>query len=347
MTDEGRLGRAAQEIAHLREENTRWRKSLDFVPSIIVTIDLLGTITHANRQACELFGYRLHECVGKNWYDCFFSQETRDRVKFYIRKLVNGDLEELRYFETPMLTRLRIPKVIAWRSLILNAKILFSRLGNVEFLRSQPVKTILGLVLTLALGSVLNAGPIIHVGDSLRFYNQEGNVGGGEFGVAILPDNTELFRTFCLERTEAISFDKNGLIVAGITDTVQLGSTGVGDPLDPKTAYLYDAFLKKTLVTPYDYTPGSAQHVSDANDLQLAIWAIEQEPGVILTAKAQAFIDEATAAGWTSTGSVSALNMMTPSGAFAQDVLYVIPEPSVMILMGLGLVGIGIARRRR
>ncbi len=119
MTDEGRLGRAAQEIAHLREENTRWRKSLDFVPSIIVTIDLLGTITHANRQACELFGYRLHECVGKNWYDCFFSQETRDRVKFYIRKLVNGDLEELRYFETPMLTRLRIPKVIAWRSLIL------------------------------------------------------------------------------------------------------------------------------------------------------------------------------------------------------------------------------------
>jgi hypothetical protein len=209
--------------------------------------------------------------------------------------------------------------------------------------------------------SAVNAG-VITAGDSIRFFDKEGSTGGGEFGVAELPAyNVELFRTFCLEKTEHIDFSKYGFKVVGVTTTAYDGSVGpAGDPLDPMTAYLYTAFVKHTLVSGYDYTAGTAQHIADANALQHAIWFIEQEPGVApLAGKALAFYNEAVAAGWKTLGDVRVLNLewnapgdpftkrQYAEGTKAQDVLYIVPEPSVMILLGLGLVGIGVSRRRR
>lgn len=202
--------------------------------------------------------------------------------------------------------------------------------------------------------SVCQAG--ISTGDTIRFTNREGSTGGGEFGVAELPNaNTELFRTFCLQVNEYLDFSPIGFKVVDISDHAQGYSD---DPLDARTAYLYTQFRNGTLSN-YNYTPSSAAHVASADALQKAFWAIEGETGSA-TGQALTWINEAAAAisggAWSGLGNVRVLNIewtfrsegQFPEGTPAQDVLTIVPEPaSFTVWCVLGMAGLAAWRRRR
>lgn len=211
----------------------------------------------------------------------------------------------------------------------------------------------------------------LKVGDQIRFFDREGNIGGGEFGVAKLPaKNTELFRTFCIERSESLDFESKGFVVAGIGST-----TSGGKSLDPKVAYLYSKFRDGTLAG-YDFTPGSSNHVKSANALQAAMWLIQGESGYGLGGnfgvfnslsnsvknKALAFKTAAINAVsgpnpiWTGLGLVRVANIewnyrkhKRKDGDPAQDVLILIPEPASIVfwLTATSMVGVGAVIRRR
>jgi hypothetical protein len=199
----------------------------------------------------------------------------------------------------------------------------------------------------------------IVVGDYIRFFDHEGTTGGGEFGVAVLPDaNTEVFRTFCMQLDEDQDFDPAGFKVVDISDRVQ--GNGPDDPLDARTAYLYTKFHNGTLSS-YDYTPGSAGHVASANALQMAFWAIEGEIGSV-SGQALTWINEAAAAisggSWSGIGNVRVLslewtdghNKHLGEGDAAQDVLTIVPEPAsfaVWGLLGVTCLAAGWKRRKR
>jgi hypothetical protein len=129
------------------------------------------------------------------------------------------------------------------------------------------------------------------------------------------------------------------------------GGTGVGDDLNPATAYLYYHFAKGTLSN-YDYTtPGRA---GSAGTLQKAIWYSEgeisglgtAEGGFTLTStqqtQAQTWIN---ASNWSDIGPVRILQMSGSTPDY-QDQLYLIPLPGAVLL---GVIGIGIvgAMKRR
>ncbi len=211
----------------------------------------------------------------------------------------------------------------------------------------------------------------LSVGDQIRFFDREGTIGGGEFGVAKrLPENSpELFRTFCVQRTESLDFSSKGFIVEGIRTETRAGN----DALDSKTAYLYTKFREGTLAG-YTYTPNSSNHIKSANALQAALWKIEQEPGYGLGGnfsvfnalpnsvknKANAFITAATSAIsgglWSGLGSVRIANIVWTyrhkqhkEGELAQDVLILVPEPASIVfwLSATSMVGLGAVIRRR
>lgn len=183
---------------------------------------------------------------------------------------------------------------------------------------------------------------------------------GGFAGTRNVAGTVDSFQTFCLESNERtgspLTITVSETFIDGTPGSHALdgGVPGVGDDLDPRTAYLYYQFVKGVL-TNYNYEPGDATREVTAKLLQNTLWYIEEElsdtevyldqQGNPLTPAEIAIIDawlaEAAAAVaddqvWGNTiGPVRVLNMigLNSSGTevMRQDMLYVIDTCEVVI----------------
>ena len=162
--------------------------------------------------------------------------------------------------------------------------------------------------------------------------------------------NAESFQTFCVERWEGLAPTVDIWVSTANVDTTPgshayEGGTGIGDDLEPMTAYLYTRFATGTLAAlGYDYTPGPGRE-ADSLALQNVIWYIEGEfwPGWTPVGQEKTFYDAAVAAGWTDIKNVLVMQMNDPlGGEIKQDQIYYIPVPAAVLLgiLGLGVAGI-------
>jgi len=195
---------------------------------------------------------------------------------------------------------------------------------------------------TSAMADNVKAGDIITLN-----YGSAHSGNGGEF---LITSSSYSFETFCLETDEFFTPGKS-YKVAGVTDSAQRGgsNTNLGDILDNKTAWLYYMFRTNQLD---DYNNDSAS----AGALQNAIWYIEEE---ITSISGQALIwynaaDQAvTAYNWSNNGQVAVVNIVDTNygvgttNYYKQDQLTLVPEPTSLILLGLGLLGIAVLRRKQ
>lgn len=238
--------------------------------------------------------------------------------------------------------------------------------------------SVVAVLIVALLNSVANAS--LSVGDRIRFTDQTGTTGGGEFGVHLKDhvnpfdgntESAELFRTFCLEKNEFIDFHKNGFIIESISTAAENGGLGgpQPDPISAETAWLYYNFAKGTL-------SGYVGDVASANNLQNAIWGFEDELSLSEMAawSSNPFVLAAQAA-ILANGSdvqeaqdrVRVLNIVWASdrhgfdgvyegpkpgtltdGDRAQSVLYIVPEASTIAVWTiLSAMGIGVVYRKR
>lgn len=191
---------------------------------------------------------------------------------------------------------------------------------------------------------------------------------GGEFNIAGLGTATNSlyaasalvnnkygvqgFETFCLEMDEYVSIPGTYNAVINPNNQAYGGgvNTDTGDTISVGTAYLYYLFSQGTL-TGYNYTAGS-DRIASAAALQNTIWALEDEgvsdPGHFTFLLTTTFGDWANAkANYTSNiYGVGVLNLTTLSDGPAQDQLVRTPEPSTILLLGLGLIGLAGIKRK-
>jgi len=102
-----------------REEKNRIQSYLDIAGVILVVIDANQKVSLINKKGCEILGYEENEIIGKNWFDTFIPERIREEVKAGFRKLMDGEIDPVEYFEDSVLTKTGVERMIAWHNAVL------------------------------------------------------------------------------------------------------------------------------------------------------------------------------------------------------------------------------------
>jgi len=189
------------------------------------------------------------------------------------------------------------------------------------------------------------AGSMVISGDQVKYIGQiaGSSPNGGVFKFTDVTQGFDFF-TYCIELNEYIS--AGDTYYANVTNAAIPGGVGGGDPdpIDARTAWLFSQF---TLGTLPNYTGDNASQTG----LQNAIWYEEQEITNLPAGLATTFWNESSGASGLYGVSVLDLWESHNGGVYsdpAQDVLFMaVPEPSTIVLLGLGLTGLGLAFRKK
>ena len=153
------------------------------------------------------------------------------------------------------------------------------------------------------------------------------------------------FLAFCVEKSETIgegqyNFNVNTAAVGG-------GNGGVNgsDPISIQTQYLFRQFIDGNLDDLTGPAPKFTYDDVGGNDLQAAIWFLEEE--ISTAGTGQYLVDLAIANAQDIEYGVRVLNVYTLTGERAQDMLVVVPEPSTYIAGGLALLPLMFGLRSR
>lgn len=188
------------------------------------------------------------------------------------------------------------------------------------------------------------------------FSDGPGDTNGGIFNAQTSDHGN--FQTFCLEFREQLDINAGTRYEYVISTETKFNGNGTTDPLDSRSAYLYQEFRNgeiRDLLGDQGLTDTEV-----ANAMQIALWDIESQ-GVDfsnypdyqnaqdLIAIAQDAVDSGR---WSGLGNVRVMQnwvqgMVDTEEGARQDTLIIIPLPSSVGLAGLGLFGLASFRRRR
>ena len=101
---------------YFRNEIVRAERYLQIARAIIVGLDRNGNITLLNRRGCEILGYRESELLGKNWFETIVPDTERDRVYADFRRIIAGEHDPFRTYESSVLTKNGETRYIVWNN---------------------------------------------------------------------------------------------------------------------------------------------------------------------------------------------------------------------------------------
>jgi PAS domain S-box-containing protein len=106
--------RKAEEL--LRREKERAQTYLDVAGVILVVIATDERVSLINRKGAAILGAPEEQIVGENWFDAFVPPARREESRSRFRRQLAGELEPATDFESAVLTRSGVERLVAWNA---------------------------------------------------------------------------------------------------------------------------------------------------------------------------------------------------------------------------------------
>ena len=98
------------------QEKERARQYLNVANTMMIALDVNGTIVLFNKKGEEILGYKEAEVLGQNWFELFVPKESKESVKKSFETLMAGERESIEYFESELVTKGGRKIIIAWHN---------------------------------------------------------------------------------------------------------------------------------------------------------------------------------------------------------------------------------------
>jgi diguanylate cyclase (GGDEF)-like protein/PAS domain S-box-containing protein len=98
------------------EEREEVRRRLDMAPVMIVVINADGAVGLVNKKACDFLGCPATEITGKDWFDFFLPEKTRQERRTVFIKMITGETAPADYYEGPVIAGGGKERIVAWHS---------------------------------------------------------------------------------------------------------------------------------------------------------------------------------------------------------------------------------------
>jgi len=86
---------------------------------LFLKLNRTGKVVFVNRHTCQALGCRKKDIVGKNWFIHFIPARLRNPVQKVFKRLMNGRLAAVEFFENPVRTKRGQERTIAWHNAII------------------------------------------------------------------------------------------------------------------------------------------------------------------------------------------------------------------------------------
>ena len=103
----------------LIESEQKWRNILMETPQIGIALDPRSGITFANDHFLSLTGWEKQEIMGRNWFDTFIPEKTREQVRKVFARVM-GQKETLGFsnFENEIITKFGLRRNVMWSNVL-------------------------------------------------------------------------------------------------------------------------------------------------------------------------------------------------------------------------------------
>ena len=111
------------ERKHAETESLKERDAaqmyLDIAGVMFLTIDQDENVSLINKKGCEILECEETDILGKNWFEHFLPESSRERVRKVYQQVMAEEMPSSECFENHVLTRKREVREIAWHSTLL------------------------------------------------------------------------------------------------------------------------------------------------------------------------------------------------------------------------------------
>jgi PAS domain S-box-containing protein len=103
----------------LKKERDTAQMYLEVAGVMFLVIDKKQKVTLVNQKCCEVLEYNENEIIGRNWFDNFLPEDERKQVKHIFDRLIDGEIDPIKYIESNVVTRSGKKKIIAWHNAVI------------------------------------------------------------------------------------------------------------------------------------------------------------------------------------------------------------------------------------